>query len=67
MPDIRFNRQIGAYAGEYWSVDGRKLTKEEWDAYAPAVLPGPQDEERLKDYFNDPSWIAPKGKSEAVA
>lgn len=64
-PDIRFNRQIGAYAGQYWSVDGRQLTKAEWEAYAPTVLPTAQDEERLKDYFKDPSWIAPKGKSEA--
>jgi benzoyl-CoA 2,3-dioxygenase component B len=66
MPDIRFNRKIGEYAGEYWSVDGRQLTKEAWDAYAPTVLPSSQDEELLKDYFKDPSWIAPKGKSEAA-
>ena len=64
-PDPRFNRKIGAFASEYWSVDGRKLSEEEWKAYAPTVLPGPQDEERLKEYFKDPSWIAPKGKSEA--
>lgn len=66
MPDIRFNRKIGAYAGTYFAVDGRELTKEEWDVYAPGVLPTAQDEERLKDYFNDPSWIAPKGKNEAA-
>jgi benzoyl-CoA 2,3-dioxygenase component B len=66
IPDIRFNRKIGAYSGQYWSVDGRELSKEQWDAYAPTVLPTPQDEERLKDYFKDPSWIAPKGKNEAA-
>jgi benzoyl-CoA 2,3-dioxygenase component B len=66
MPDLRFNRKIGAYAGEHWTVDGRQLTKEEWDAYAPGVLPTAQDEERVKEYFKDPNWIAPKGKSEAV-
>ena len=66
MPDIKFNRKIGAYAGKYFAIDGRELTKEEWDAYAPSVLPAEQDEERLKDYFKDPSWIAPKGKSEAA-
>ena len=66
MPDIRFNRHIGAYAGQYWTVDGRQLSKEEWDAYAPSVLPASQDEERLNEYFKDPSWIAPKGKSEAA-
>jgi benzoyl-CoA 2,3-epoxidase subunit B len=65
-PDMRFNRKIGVYAGQYWSVDGRQLTKEEWDAYAPTVLPTAQDDEQLKEYFKDPSWIAPKGKNEAA-
>jgi benzoyl-CoA 2,3-dioxygenase component B len=66
VPDIRFNRQIGAYAGQRWSVDGRRLTEEEWTAYAPSVLPTPQDDERLQQYFKNPEWIAPKGKSEAA-
>ncbi|HET9029444.1 MAG TPA: hypothetical protein VFN49_04650, partial [Candidatus Aquilonibacter sp.] len=66
MPDIKFNRKIGAYAGKYFTVEGGDLTQEEWDAYAPSVLPTAQDEERLKDYFKDPSWIAPKGKNEAA-
>jgi len=66
MPDIRFNRKIGAYAGQYWTVDGRQLTKEEWEAYAPTVLPSAQDDDILREYFKDPSWIAPKGKNEAA-
>ncbi len=66
MPDIRFNRAIGAYAGQHWTVDGRQLTQEEWEAYAPTVLPSQNDEELLKDYFKNPSWIAPKGKNEAA-
>lgn len=65
MPDIRFNRKIGEYAGQYRTVDGRELTAQEWEAYAPTVLPTAQDDELLKDYFKDPNWIAPKGKSEA--
>jgi benzoyl-CoA 2,3-dioxygenase component B len=65
-PDMRFNRKIGAFAGQYWTVDGRQLTKEEWEAYAPTVLPTAQDDERLTAYFKDPSWIAPKGKNEAA-
>jgi benzoyl-CoA 2,3-dioxygenase component B len=66
MPDMRFNRKIGAYSGQYWTVDGRQLTKEEWDAYAPSVLPTAKDDEQLNAYFKDPNWIAPKGKSEAA-
>ncbi|HET9096595.1 MAG TPA: Phenylacetic acid catabolic protein, partial [Candidatus Baltobacteraceae bacterium] len=44
MPDIKFNRKIGAYAGKYFTVEGGDLTQEEWDAYAPSVLPTAQDE-----------------------
>ncbi|MHB8304668.1 MAG: Phenylacetic acid catabolic protein [Vulcanimicrobiaceae bacterium] len=62
LPDLRFNRTIGEYAGERWSTDGRRLTEDEWEAYAPSVLPGPHDEERLAQYFKNPAWIAPKGK-----
>ncbi|HZT13318.1 MAG TPA: Phenylacetic acid catabolic protein [Candidatus Baltobacteraceae bacterium] len=66
MPDMRFNRQIGDFAGQHWTVDGRQLTAQEWEAYAPTVLPTQADEERLEAYFKNPSWIAPKGKSEAA-
>lgn len=66
MPDIRFNRKIGAYAGQNWSVDGRELSAAEWEAYAPGVLPSQKDEEVLKEYFKNPAWIAPKGKNEAA-
>lgn len=66
MPDMRFNRQIGDFVGQHWTVDGRQLTAQEWEAYAPTVLPTQADEERLEAYFKNPSWIAPKGKSEAA-
>jgi benzoyl-CoA 2,3-epoxidase subunit B len=65
MPDIRFNRKIGAYAGQHWSVSGQKLTLQEWQAHASAALPDARDEELLKEYFKVPSWIAPKRSSEA--
>jgi hypothetical protein len=58
---MRFNRKIGAYAGERYGVDGRKLTEEEWQAYADTVLPTAADEAKLNDYFKEPNWIAPKG------
>ena len=58
---MRFNRKIGDYAGQRYSVDGRKLTEEEWQTYAPAVLPTAADDVKLADYFKNPNWIAPKG------
>jgi benzoyl-CoA 2,3-dioxygenase component B len=62
VPDMSFNRKIGDYGGERYTVDGRKLTEEEWVAYAPTVLPTAADEDKLKEFFKDPNWIAPKGK-----
>ncbi len=62
VPDIRFNRKIGQYAGEYWSTDGRSLTQAEWDAYLLTVLPNAQDERTVQELTKDSSWIAPKGK-----
>jgi benzoyl-CoA 2,3-dioxygenase component B len=65
MPDIRFNRHIGEYAGKHYAVDGRELSDEQWNAYATTVLPSPEDDALLKGYFQDPAWIAPKGKTAA--
>jgi hypothetical protein len=62
VPDMSFNRKIGDYGGERYTVDGRKLTEEEWVAYAPTVLPTAADEDKLKELFKNPNWIAPKGK-----
>jgi len=60
VPDMRFNRKIGQHAGQLYSIDGRKLTEDEWKAYAPSVLPTEADEAVLKEYFKNPDWIAPK-------
>jgi benzoyl-CoA 2,3-dioxygenase component B len=62
VPDMKFNRSIGDYAGQRYGVDGRKLTEAEWQAQVPTVLPTVDDEAKLKEYFKDPNWIAPKGK-----
>ena len=61
VPDLRFNRKIGDYAGARYAVDGRKITEEEWQAYEPRVLPTAEDEVKLAEYFKNPNWIAPKG------
>ncbi|HTU81997.1 MAG TPA: hypothetical protein VMF61_07695, partial [Candidatus Acidoferrales bacterium] len=61
VPDMRFNRKIGDYAGQRYTVDGRKLTEAEWNDYFPSVLPTAEDDAKLKEYFKNPGWIAPKG------
>ncbi len=60
MPDIRFNREIGAYAGQHWTVDGRQLTASEWEAYAPTVLPTPQDEKQARFVLQRPLLDCPQ-------
>jgi hypothetical protein len=67
VPDMRFNRRIGAYADQHWTVDGRQLDAGEWTAYAPSVLPTPDDERLLAELFKNPDWIAPKGAASAHA
>jgi benzoyl-CoA 2,3-epoxidase subunit B len=63
IPDIRFNRAIGAHRDEHWSVDGRRLSDLEWRVYAPTVLPTSADDALLANYFKNPDWIAPKGSA----
>ncbi|HTW82904.1 MAG TPA: hypothetical protein VMD91_02410, partial [Candidatus Sulfotelmatobacter sp.] len=63
VPDMRFNRRIGAFAGKHYAADGRELTAAEWETYAPTVLPNEADEIALKEFFKRPDWIAPKGKN----
>jgi len=65
VPDMRFNRKIGEFKDQRWSVDGRRLTEEEWVAYEATALPTAQDEAALTEYFKNPNWIAPKGKAAA--
>lgn len=65
MPDLKFNRKIGEYKDRYFTVDGREITHDEWTAYAPTVLPTQADEDALREYFKNPDWIAPKGKTAA--
>src|SRR5579872_7496060 len=62
VPDPCFNRQIGDHAGERWSVDGQRLSEDEWNASMPTVLPTQQDEAQLSELFKNPNWIAPKGR-----
>ena len=64
VPDIKFNRAIGAHKDERWSTDGRRLTEEEWQAYAASVLPTDADDAILNELFKNPAWIAPKGKNQ---
>jgi benzoyl-CoA 2,3-epoxidase subunit B len=64
VPDIRFNRQIGEYAGKYYDVLGNEMTRDEYAAYLPTVLPSDRDRETLATIFKEGDWIVPKGEKE---
>jgi benzoyl-CoA 2,3-dioxygenase component B len=60
IPDPRFNRRIGDYKGQAWSVDGRLLTAEEHAEHLKQVLPGPEDVAAANALMKTRDWIAPK-------
>ena len=56
-PDMKFNRQIGDYAGKLYSVEGNPLTEGEYQAHLRQVLPGPEDQEILAPIFKAGNWM----------
>lgn len=60
VPDMRFNRKIGQYAGMRFSVDGRALSEEEYARHLREVLPQPEDIAAANALMREKDWIAPK-------
>lgn len=62
VPDLKFNRHIGEFAGMPYSVTGERLPAEQHAAYLREMLPQPDDVKLANDIqANEPRWIAPKG------
>lgn len=57
VPDLKFYRSIGDYAGIPYSVEGKLLAQEEYPRYLAEVLPGPEDERILGDMFREKDWL----------
>lgn len=64
VPDLKFNRHIGQYAGKFYNLIGEPMTQEEFEKYLPTVLPSAQDEEFLASVFKEKGWIQPKKEDE---
>src|SRR5437867_2084302 len=60
VPELKFNRRIGMFAHQHWTIDGEELAPEKYSAYLAAVLPQPEDYFRLRALMKDNDWIAPK-------
>jgi benzoyl-CoA 2,3-dioxygenase component B len=59
VPDAKFNRAIGRYAGCAYTVTGEPVEPDRYPQYLATVLPTEQDRARLESLFKDPNWILP--------
>jgi len=60
VPDLKFNRRIGMYAHQHFTVDGQALDAAKYPAYLESVLPRPEYSARVHDIEREPNWIEPK-------
>jgi len=56
-PDPKFNRQIGAFAGKTFSVEGELLSETAHKEHLKTVLPQTEDLERLRAITKDNDWV----------
>jgi benzoyl-CoA 2,3-epoxidase subunit B len=59
LPDTKFNRSIGEYAGKTYSTTGELLTPEQYDKHRDDALPTPADKKTLTDLFKESDWVLP--------
>ncbi len=63
MPDEKFHRSIGEYAGKTYSVTGELLSQEAYEKHLLEVLPTDADDEFLIGMEKEKGWIVdPKQK-----
>jgi benzoyl-CoA 2,3-dioxygenase component B len=61
VPDTKFNRKIGVYAHQRYTVDGEPIDDAaKYEAYLKTVLPQPEHYQIVHDIEKEPGWIEPK-------
>lgn len=61
VPDLKFNRHIGEFADQPYSVTGELLDARKFDEYLKGVLPQPEDVKLVGEIQDtEKQWIAPK-------
>jgi benzoyl-CoA 2,3-dioxygenase component B len=60
VPNLKFNRRIGNYANQPYSVTGERLSPEDYEKHRAQVLPGEADLVLLKQIFEEGGWMAEK-------
>ncbi|MFQ5701181.1 MAG: hypothetical protein ACE5HU_05000 [Acidobacteriota bacterium] len=66
VPDVRFNRGIGDFAGQCYSITGEPIEREKYPAYLATVLPTEKEQARLEELFKRPDWIQPPRRHPAT-
>ena len=57
IPSDKFHRNIGQYAGMSYSIDGEKLSQEDYDKHLKEVLPRPEDDQFVINVEKEGGWI----------
>jgi len=62
VPDLKFHRYIGEFAGQLYSVKGELLSPREYEEHLREALPQPEDIKLVTEIqATEPNWIAAKG------
>jgi benzoyl-CoA 2,3-dioxygenase component B len=57
VPSVKFNRRIGIYKGQTFTIDGEPMEREKYPAYLTSMLPSAEDRAFLRDVFKERDWI----------
>ncbi|MCZ6697191.1 MAG: phenylacetate-CoA oxygenase subunit PaaI [Acidobacteria bacterium] len=57
VPDIRHHRNIGEFAGQRYSVDGRLLDEAAYERHLAETLPSEEDRSTIADFCRQEGWI----------
>jgi len=60
VPDLKFNRRIGDYAHQPYSVTGERLSPEDYEEHRQSVLPGEEELSVLAGIFQEGDWVEEK-------
>jgi len=58
VPDMKFHRAIGEFAGETYSITGELLSPEAHKRHLAQVLPSREEREDVVRLMHEPNWIA---------
>jgi benzoyl-CoA 2,3-dioxygenase component B len=57
VPSVKFNRRIGIYKGQTFTIDGEPIEREKYKEYVATVMPTAEDREFLRGIFKESDWI----------